>query len=66
MNKRISFWQKKLKGKKKGPKYHGHYMLDAGGERVFVLSRILKNNRIHNVTAESTKMAEHAGWAKVK
>lgn len=70
MNKRISFWQKKIKSKSgkwtKSPKYHGHYMLDDAGERTFVLSRIRKNGTFHNVTAKNPESAKDANWIRVK
>lgn len=54
------YWQKHGKG----PKYRGMYLHDGSGERNFVLTRLMRNGKVHAVTCESHEMAKHAGWQK--
>ena len=56
-------WVKKGKRKDR-TKYIGHY-LRQGGERIFQLSALRKNGKVHNVVFESAQAAKKAGWTKI-
>jgi hypothetical protein len=53
------------KKKGKGLAYHGMYLRDVKGERVFVLVGVRSNKSVHNVTFESHQAAKSLGWVKV-